>query len=113
LGLDAVEIILRTEEVFAVDLPDNECSKVNTVGDLYRLVLEELKLPYLSPNDVEDPNGPARAGYNRSRLQFVGLNPWNTADVWVTLKAIIQDQLQVPDDDIRESARFVQDLGCE
>jgi acyl carrier protein len=104
---------LRTEEVFAVDVPDSECSKVSTVGDLYRLVLEKLSLAYLSPNDIENPNGPARAGCNRSRLQFASLKPWGTPDVWVTLKAIIQDQLQVPDDDIRESARFVQDLGCE
>jgi acyl carrier protein len=112
LGLDAVEIILRTEEVFAVDLPDSECSKVSTVGDLYRLVLEKLNLPYVSPNDIENPDRPA-AGYNRSRLQFASLKPWDTPDAWVTLKAIIQDQLQVTDDDINESARFVQDLGCE
>jgi acyl carrier protein len=113
LGLDAVEIILRTEEVFVVDLPDSECSKVSTVGDLYRLVLEKLNLPYLSPNEIENPDGATRPGYNRSRLQFASLKPWDTPDVWVTLKAIIQDQLQVPDDDISESARFVQDLGCE
>jgi acyl carrier protein len=113
LGLDAVEIILRTEEVFVVDLPDSECSKVSTVGDLYRLVLEKLNLPYLSPNEIENPDGATRPGYNRSRLRFASLKPWDTPDVWVTLKAIIQDQLQVPDDDISESARFVQDLGCE
>ena len=44
MGLDAVEIILRTEEVFAVDLPDSECAKVSTVGDLYRLLLQKLTL---------------------------------------------------------------------
>jgi hypothetical protein len=72
LGLDAVEIILRTEEVFAVDLPDSDCSKVNTVGDLYRLLLEKLKLPYLSPESIENPDEPARAGYNRVRSHSRG-----------------------------------------
>jgi acyl carrier protein len=113
LGLDAVEVILRTEEVFAVDLPDSDCSKVNTVGDLYRLLLEKLKLAYLSPESIENPDEPTRAGYNRVRSQFPSLKPWTTPDVWITLKAIIQDQLQVHEDDIREYARFVQDLGCE
>lgn len=113
MGLDAVEIILRTEEVFAVDLPDSDCSKVSTVGDLYRLLLEKLKLPYIPPDDIENPDGPTRAGYSRARSQFPNLKPWDPPDVWITLKAIIQDQLQVHDDDIREDARFVQDLGCD
>ena len=113
MGLDAVEIILRTEEVFAVSLPDGECAKVSTVGELYRLLLEKLQLPYLPPNDIENAAGPARAVVDRSRLQFPSIKPWDPPDVWITLKAIIRDQLQVPDDDIREDARFVQDLGCE
>ena len=46
MGLDTVEIVLRTEETFNVDLPDDECGMVVTVGDLYRLVLSELELPY-------------------------------------------------------------------
>jgi acyl carrier protein len=41
MGLDTVEIVLRTEETFNIDLPDEECSKVITVGDLYRLVLSD------------------------------------------------------------------------
>jgi acyl carrier protein len=113
LGLDAVEIILRTEEVFAVDLPDSECAQVSIVGDLYRLLLLKLGLPYRSPGGIENPDDPARAGYNRAQSQFPSIKPWTTPDVWITLKAIIQDQLQVHDDDIREDARFVQDLGCE
>jgi acyl carrier protein len=113
LGLDAIEIVLRTEEVFAVELPDSECAKVNTVGDLYRLVLEKLKLPYLPSKSIENPDKQTPAGFNRARSQFPSLKPWNTQDVWITLKAIIQDQLQVHEDEIHENARFVRDLGCE
>jgi acyl carrier protein len=113
MGLDAVEIVLRTEEVFAVNLPDGECSKVSTVGDLYRLLLEKLALPYLSLEDIENADEPNAAGYNRNRSQFPSLKPWTAPDVWITLKAIIRDRLQVHEDDIREHARFVQDLGCE
>ncbi len=113
MGLDAVEIILRTEEVFAVDLPDSECAKVSTVGDLYRLLLQKLTLPYISPRTIENPDDPVPAGSNRAQSQFPSIKPWTTPDVWITLKAIIQVQLQVHDDDIRDDARFVQDLGCE
>jgi acyl carrier protein len=113
LGLDAVEIILRTEEVFAVNLPDSECSKISTVGDLYRFLLEKLKLPYLSSDGIENPDGATRVGYNRAQSQFPSLKPWTAPDVWITLKAIIRDQLQIHEDCIRENARFVQDLGCE
>lgn len=42
MGLDTVEIVLRSEEVFAIDLPDRECALIVTVGDLYRLILDKL-----------------------------------------------------------------------
>jgi acyl carrier protein len=109
MGLDTVEIILRTEETFAVDLPDSECARVVTVGDLYRLILDRLNLPYQPVNDIEDGN----IGSNRSGANVHSLASWTSADVWVTLKAIIQDQLQVDPDDIRESVTFIHDLGCE
>jgi acyl carrier protein len=47
MGLDFVELVLRTEEVFAIDLPDKECELVCTVGDLYKLILEKLELSYV------------------------------------------------------------------
>ncbi len=32
MGMDAVEIVLRTEELFAITLTDDEASAVRTVG---------------------------------------------------------------------------------
>lgn len=46
MGLDLVELLLRTEEVFSVDLPNEECELIRAVGDLYRLILDKLKLLY-------------------------------------------------------------------
>lgn len=57
MGLDTVEIILRTEEVFGISLPDNDCAQVRTVGDLYRLVLDKVGLTYVSPIKVEASDG--------------------------------------------------------
>jgi acyl carrier protein len=109
MGLDAVEIVLRTEETFAIDLPDSECARIITVGDLYRLVLEKLNLPYVPVSEIESRGN----GHDRSRIRLSSIVPWTTSDVWVTLKALIQDQLQVDMDDIRESASFIHDLGCD
>ena len=50
MGLDAVEIILRTEELFGIVITDEEAGAVRTVGDLYSLVCSKLELqPIQSP----------------------------------------------------------------
>ena len=46
MGLDVVEIVLRVEETFGVDLPDDELGSVSTVGDLYKLLLSKLDRSY-------------------------------------------------------------------
>lgn len=46
MGLDTVEIVLRVEETFGVDLPDDELGSVSTVGDLYKLLLSRLDGSY-------------------------------------------------------------------
>jgi acyl carrier protein len=40
--LDTVEIIMRIEEEFSIDLPDGELGSIRTVGDLYEIVLSKL-----------------------------------------------------------------------
>ncbi len=111
MGLDAVEIILRTEDTFSIDLPDRECERVVTVGDLYRLVLQKLALPYQPSSEIEtSPNG-----RDRSRVRLTPIIPYSftTPDVWLTLKALIVDQLQIDPEEVQEPAAFQRDLGCD
>ena len=42
MGLDTVEIVMRIEEEFSIELPDAELGAVITVGDLYEVVLSKL-----------------------------------------------------------------------
>ena len=107
MGLDTIEIVLRTEETFSVDLPDEVCAQVRTVGDLYRLVLTRLNLPYLPAEQAEAL--PHRTYISRT----YHLQPWTTPDVWANLKHILVDQLQIDDDDVTERATFIHDLGCD
>ncbi len=112
MSLDLVELVVRAEEVFSVNLPNEECALVTTVGDLYRLILGKPKLPYLPAADVENQLRAGRLTKDRSRLRLPG-HCYTTAEVRVTLKATITDQLQVDSDQVRESASFLYDLGCD
>lgn len=47
MGLDAVEIVLRAEELFVIDIRDDEAAAVRTVGQFYELIWAKLDLPPL------------------------------------------------------------------
>jgi acyl carrier protein len=113
MGLDFVETVIATEEAFSVNLPDDECESVRTVGDLYRLVLKHLDLPYIPPRS-EIILGVSVAE-DRSRLTDADPStlPWTQADVWATLRDLIQNQLQVDLEGIRDDATFLDDLRCD
>ena len=44
MGLDAVELVLRTEEFFALTIADDEASTIGTVSDFYNLVCAKLNV---------------------------------------------------------------------
>ncbi|MBB5315670.1 acyl carrier protein [Tunturibacter empetritectus] len=50
MGLDAVEIVLRTEELFVITIGDDEAAAVRTVGDFYNLICSKMNVaPLQSP----------------------------------------------------------------
>jgi len=109
MGLDTVELVLRTEEVFAIELRDySKLEQIHTVGDLYLLVCEALNL-----TPVERPT--YDAGRDRLPRGILNLTEvhWTPEDTWATLVAIFVDQLQVRDEEVTFTARIQQDLGCD
>jgi len=124
MGLDTVEIVLRTEEVFGISLPDEECAQIITVGDLYRAILTKLNLSYIPSREIEDdPRFASRMKppirrFLKKTIEFPlepnpAIKPWTTPEVWFTLKAIITDQLQIEPYEIREQSALLKDLGCD
>jgi len=108
LGLDTVELVMRCEEEFGVDLPDADLEHVRTVGDLYRLICEQKGFVPL------DNPGPA-TGFDRLPRGTLNLATviWSPEDIWATLVAIFVDQLQVDVDEVTYVARIHDDLRCD
>jgi len=62
MGLDAVELVMRTEDEFGISLTDDEAAGATTVGDLYQLVLSKLDLT---------PSCPSSKAFYRTRQTLV------------------------------------------
>jgi len=62
MGLDAVEIILHTEELLAMEIQDEEAARVETVGQFYDLICSNLNIVPLSAahNNLRITFGPIR-----------------------------------------------------
>ena len=104
MGLDVVELVLRCEEVFDIELEDNRLEHTRTVGDLFELICAQLGLPtsQTSPATLTGPTSPHRSS-----------KPWARETAWATLVGICTDQLQVDEDKITYTARFVEDLRVD
>jgi hypothetical protein len=105
VGLDTVELVMRCEEVFAVDLPDHKLSNIRTVGNLYVLICDELKLtPSENPKQDTGTNRLPRGTLNLTAIH------WTPEDVWATLVAIFVDQLPLEPAEVTYVARIGDDL---
>ena len=49
-SLDVVEIIMGLEDEFSIDLPDEECEKWSTIGDIVRTVAARIDLKKYNPD---------------------------------------------------------------
>jgi hypothetical protein len=110
LGLDVVELVIRCEDVFEIDLRDEDMERVHTVGDLYTAICKELKFaPCIAPK--------LETGRNRLPRKVLNLEPyvWNAEDTWATLVAIFVDQLAVEEEEeeVVPSADIANDLRAD
>ena len=108
MGLDAVELVMRCEEVFEVDLPDHKIGQVRTVGDLYIVICNELGL-------VPCENSKVDTGFDRLQRGTLNLTTtqWNPEDVWATLVAVFVDQLCLDPEEVTYVARIGEDLRVD
>jgi hypothetical protein len=103
MGLDIVELVIRTEEVFNITIEDSDASP--TVGALYELVCKLLNVSPTpnpeTPNTLDQP----------PPSKYAPLKTYTRDDIWIMLVTIIHDQFQVDDGDIRYNAHFQNHLS--
>jgi hypothetical protein len=120
MGLDAVEIVLRTEELFAIRIEDDEAAEVSTVGDFYRLICAKLNLAPL-PSPITSAVLPvitqkqkAWIGYRHTPLPAPQeCLPWSPQGVWDALVAVFVDQQALKPAEILYHAHINRDLGVD
>jgi hypothetical protein len=115
MGLDAVEIILRTEELFLITIGDDEAGTVRTVGEFYNLICAKLNLnPLHSP--VTSAKLP-KITQKEKKFLFLYENtplpappevlPWSPQSVWDSVVAVFVDQQGLDPVEILYHARIV------
>jgi len=121
MGLDAVEIVLRTEELFVITIGDDEAAAVRTVGDFYNLICSKMNVtPLQSPvTSAELP----RITHKEKKFLFLSTHtplpappevlPWSPQSVWDALVAVFVNQQGLDAEEILYRARIVQDLGID
>jgi len=121
MGLDIVEIVLRTEEFFVVNIGNDEAAVVRTVGDFYKLICAKLNVsPFESP--VTSTKLPTVTRKEKT-LPFLYKHtplpappevlPWSPQSVWDCLVAVIVDQQGLDPKEVLYQARFIEDLGVD
>jgi hypothetical protein len=121
MGLDAVEIVLRCEELFTITLADDQASAVRTVDDLYRLICTKLDVTPLIPpvTSAELPHITDKQKIFLFLRRHTPLPippevlPWSGQTVWDTLVAIFVDQQGLDREEILPHARIATDLGVD
>jgi hypothetical protein len=121
MGLDAVEIVMRAEELFVIRIEDHEAGTVRTVGDFYRLICAKLNvLPLLNPvtsatlPTITDEEKTFLFLYKHTPLPApMEVLPWSPQSVWDSLVAVFVDQQDLKREEIQYHARIAQDLGVD
>ena len=121
MGLDAVELVLRTEEFFVISIDDDEAGSVRTVGDFYNLVCAKLDVLPLQ-NPITSASLPVVTEKEKVFLFLQNQTPlpappdvlpWSPQSIWDSLVAVIVDQLCIEPGEILHRARFVEDLRVD
>jgi acyl carrier protein len=104
MGLDVVELVIRCEEEFGVELDSHLLESTRTVGELFEIICAQLNLS--DPDTLQPINRPSVP------RPIAVTDGWTRDAVWAELVRLIADQFQVAPDRITYTASFL-DLGAD
>ena len=107
MGLDIVELFMRVEEEFGIDIPDEEAGQANTVGDIYQIVVAKLALRDFGKLM------PTTASLGISDSAKANAGRWTEDEIWERLVVVFVEQIGVEKEEIIPTARLVDDLGID
>ena len=85
MGLDLVEMVIRVEEEFDIQFPDEDASKITTPKELIDYLMSR---PEVSEKWSRD---------------YVNLSVW----------MIIEDELGINKENFNDDSRFIEDMGAD
>jgi acyl carrier protein len=88
MGMEIVELVMRVEEEFEIEIPDADAEAFDTVGALHRYIVQKLA----------DDSSPE---FNKERA---------SDEIWNKLRSIIADEFALPLERVTPEAHLVYDL---
>lgn len=89
MGLDTVELVLRVEEEFEIEIPNDIAAQLSTAGDIHNFIMSNITKSSSSIDTALD------------------------VEIWERLRDIIVEQLGVRPEEVKKSSRIVADLGAD
>ena len=86
MGLDSVELVMRFEEEFSLNIPDSDAAQITTPGKMLDFIIQDLRARGEQPDEQI---------------------------IWIKVKDIVVDQLGVRPEEVTKTARFVEDLRID
>lgn len=120
-GTRCRRIVLRAEELFVIEIRDDEAATVRTVGEFYELICAKVSIPPLR-SPVTSRILPVITHREKIFL-FVSRNtplpaprgvlPWPPQSAWDCVVAMFVDQMGLKPEQITYHATIAQDLGVD
>ena len=99
----AIELLVLVEREFSIELPYDEIDEVDTVGALYRFVLNVLDVAYQPSVEIESLRRPYPSVISPTATRS---SLWTTATVWHSLKNLIVNNFHLDQRLVRDSTRL-------
>lgn len=112
MGLDLVELVMKTEEVFAAEIPDEVAVNLLTPGDVIRYLHEILEGQTTVTEHVDQFFSPSEIGWH---IKFLTIKEtgWNRELISELFWRILVEETGIERHKFTDDSRFIQDMNLD